>query len=153
MGCWRSFAGKKTSWACLESGLKLIFHWKANFLILGKSLFKSFFALLILCTVTNNEVSSANSFRLNWRPSGKLLKWIRYKRAPRIDPCGTPARTSLQYKCWPFRINLCFRDFKKSVQIFKSGPPIPFCPDLLMRPLCQTLSNAFVLSKNTPRNS
>ena len=43
--------------------LKLIFHWKAHFVILVKSLFKSFVALLILCT--NNEVSPANSFGLH----------------------------------------------------------------------------------------
>ena len=65
---------KITSWACLEiSGLKLIFHWKAHFVILVKSLFKSFVAFLILCTVANNEVSSANSFGLHWRPSDKSL--------------------------------------------------------------------------------
>ena len=56
---------KITSRAGLEiSGLKLIFHWKAHFVILGKSLFKSFVALLILCAVANNEVSSANSIGL-----------------------------------------------------------------------------------------
>ena len=57
---------KITSGACLEiSGLLLIFHWKAHFVILVKSLFKLFVALLILCTVANNEVSSANSFGLH----------------------------------------------------------------------------------------
>ena len=66
--------GKIPSWACSEiSGLKLIFHWKAHFVILVKSLFKSFVAFLILCTVANNEVSSANSFGLHWRPSDKSL--------------------------------------------------------------------------------
>ena len=51
---------KITSRACLEiSGLKLIFHWKVHFVILVKSLFKSFVAFLILCTVANSEVSSA----------------------------------------------------------------------------------------------
>ena len=65
---------KITSWACLEiSGLKLIFHWKTHFVILVKSLFKSFVALSILCTVASNEVSSANSFALHWRPSDKSL--------------------------------------------------------------------------------
>ena len=63
----QTFCKKKiTSCACLEiSGLKLIFHWKAQFVILVKSLFKSFVAFLILCTVANNEVSSANSFGLH----------------------------------------------------------------------------------------
>ena len=57
---------KITSRACVElSGLKLIFHWKAHFVILVKSLLKSFVALLILCTIANNEVSPENSFRLH----------------------------------------------------------------------------------------
>ena len=56
-----------------------------------------------------------------------------------LDPCGTLARTSLPDECWPLRTSLCFRDFKKSVKIFKGDPPIPFCSILLMRPLCQTL--------------
>ena len=57
---------KVTSWACLEiSGLKFIFHWKNHFVILVKSLFKSFVALLILCTVANNELSSPNGFGLH----------------------------------------------------------------------------------------
>ena len=61
-------------WAWLEiSVLKLIFHWRAHFVILVKSFFKAFATFLILCTVTNNEVSSANSFGLNWRPSDKSL--------------------------------------------------------------------------------
>ena len=41
-----------------------IFHWKAHFVILVKSLFKSFVALLILCLLENNEVSFAKSFGL-----------------------------------------------------------------------------------------
>ena len=57
---------KITSCAFLEiSGLKIIFHWKAHFVILVKSLFKSFVAFLILCTVANDEVSSGNSFGLH----------------------------------------------------------------------------------------
>ena len=57
---------KTTSSACLEiSGLKLVFQWKAHFVILVKSLFKSFVAFLILCTVANSEVSSTNSFGLH----------------------------------------------------------------------------------------
>ena len=41
-----------------------IFHWKDHFVILVKSLFKSFVALLILCLLENNEVSFAKSFGL-----------------------------------------------------------------------------------------
>ena len=65
---------KIISWDCLEiSGLRLIFVWKAHFVILVKSLLKSFVALLILCTVANNEVSSSNSFELHLGSSDKSL--------------------------------------------------------------------------------
>ena len=72
MGCYRPFARKITSKTCLEiSGLKLIFYSKAHFVIWVKPLFKSFVALLVLCTVAN-ELSSENSIGLHWRPSNKL---------------------------------------------------------------------------------
>ena len=145
---------KIISWACLDiSGLKLIFQWKAHFVILVKSLFKSFVALTILRTIANIEVSYANSFELYWRPSDKSLISIRNKGGPRMDLCVTPPRTSLQDECWPCRTILYFPDFKKSAKIFKRGPPIPFCSYLWMRPLCQTLSNAFEIYKNRPRTS
>ena len=41
-----------------------------------------------------------------------------------LDPCRTPARTSLPDECWPFRTSLCFHDFKKSVKILKGDPPV-----------------------------
>ena len=66
-------------------------------MILVKSLFKSFVAFLILCTVANNEVPSAKQF--GYTEDHKSLIHIRNKRGPRIDPCGTPARTSLQDEC------------------------------------------------------
>ena len=107
MVCYRPFAGKNNFTSRLRiSGLKFIFHWKSHFVILGKSLFKSFVALLISCAVANNEVSSANSIGLYWRPSVKSLIQIRNKRGPRIDPPRIPARTSLQDECWPFRATL-----------------------------------------------
>ena len=63
MRFFRTFEGKKISWACLKiSVLILIDHWKAYFV-----------ALLISCTVENNEGSSATSFGLYWRPLDKSL--------------------------------------------------------------------------------
>ena len=50
-------------------------------MILVKSLFKSFVALLILCTVVNNEVSSANSFKLHPRSFISEIEW-----APPVCP-------------------------------------------------------------------
>ena len=54
------------------SGLKLIFNWKAQIISI-KSLFKFAVASLILRTVKNKEVSSANDFVLQRKPSDKSL--------------------------------------------------------------------------------
>ena len=64
MGYYGRPIGGKIIWrGCPEIyGLKFIFYWEAHFVILVKSLFKSFVSLLTLCTVTNNEVSSAKHF-------------------------------------------------------------------------------------------
>ena len=58
-----------TSWACLlESGLKFIFHWKAQLLILAKSLFSSFADVFMSSVTESKDVSSANSLALEERP-------------------------------------------------------------------------------------
>ena len=57
------FLLRMTSWAyLLGSGLKFIFHWKAQSLILPKSLFKLVLIELIFWTTEKREVSSGNSF-------------------------------------------------------------------------------------------
>ena len=62
------------SWACLlRSGLKVIFHWKAQSLIFFRSLFNSIADVFISCTTENREVSSANSLALDDKQSGKSL--------------------------------------------------------------------------------
>ena len=56
---------KMTSWACLlESGLKLIFHWKAQSSTYFKSSFNSLAEVFTSWTTDNNDVSSAKSFRI-----------------------------------------------------------------------------------------
>ena len=68
-GEWESllnFLPETNSWACLlESGLKLIFHWCNQWLILAKPLSSSAAELSILCTTENIEVSSANNLALD----------------------------------------------------------------------------------------
>ena len=65
---------KITSWACLlGSGLKLIFHWKAQLFILFKSSFK-FFTDKYLSNITEKrDVSSTNSLGFKTRFSNKSL--------------------------------------------------------------------------------
>ena len=85
-------------------------------MILIKSLSKSFVASLKLCTVAKND------FGLHFTPPGKSLIYINKKQQRAKNwPCGTPARTSPQAKCRPFKITLCFRDFRKSVKILKKA--------------------------------
>ena len=58
-----SFRLKIISCVCLVgSGLKFIFHWNAEVLILVKPLFDSLADLLIFSTTEYSDVSSANSF-------------------------------------------------------------------------------------------
>ena len=67
-------------------------------MILVQSLSKSFIALLILCNVANNEVSSANSMGYTEDHQIWIIDINKKQKGPRIDRCGTSARTSLQDK-------------------------------------------------------
>ena len=62
------------SWACLlRSGLKVVFHWKAQSLIFFWPMSNSIADVSISCTTENREVSSANSLALDDKTSGKSL--------------------------------------------------------------------------------
>ena len=85
---------KMTPWACLlESGLKLIFHWKAQSLTFFKSSFNSLAEVFTSWTSENNNVSSAKSFTLLVKLSDKSFILIK-NNGPRIDPC------ELQHEHW-----------------------------------------------------
>ena len=67
-----------SSAACLVwSGLKFIFHWNAQSLILAKSLFKSLADLVIFSTTKNKDVSSANNFAFDAKSLDKSYMYIR----------------------------------------------------------------------------
>ena len=79
-----------TSCACLErSGLKVIFHfyvqWKKFFRPLSSWLAE----ILGSYTVEDNDVSSANSFTVDSKFSGRSFMYIRKSNGPKIEPCGT----------------------------------------------------------------
>ena len=60
-----------TSWACLVvSGLKFVFYWVAQLLILSKSLLR---LLRVSCITENKNVSSGKIFALDERPSVRSL--------------------------------------------------------------------------------
>ena len=72
------------TWACLlGSGLKFIFHWKAQLPIFSKSSLRSLVQVLISWTMENREVSSAKSLHSLLRPSDKSLIYIRNIKGPR----------------------------------------------------------------------
>ena len=108
------------------SWLKLIFHWKAQLLINVKSLLISLAEVLMSWTTENKEVSSANNLHSPLRPFGKSLTYIKNKRGPRMEPCGTQALISTQDQHWPFKTTLCFLLVNKSFSILIRSPHIPF---------------------------
>ena len=117
---WDSFwilREKRTSWACLlGSGLKVIFHWKAQLFILFKSSFK-FFADKSLSNITEKrDVSSANSLGFETRFSDKSFIYIKKSSGPRIEPWGTPASTLTHVEFWPFRTTFCFLSLRNHCQ-------------------------------------
>ena len=85
-----SLGEKTTSWACLMgSGLKLIFHWKAQLFILVKSWFHLFADECLSFITEKSDVSSASSFEV--KLSGKSFMYIKKSSGPRTELWGTPA--------------------------------------------------------------
>ena len=66
-----------------------------------------------------------------------------------MEPWGTPALTFFTVENCSLRITRCFLSFKKSRKRFSKFPDMPFWVSLKMIPSCQTLSNAFEISRNT----
>ena len=97
----------------------------------------------------NKEVQSANNLHSLLRPSGESLRYIKNKRGPRMEPCGTPAHISSQGKYWPFKTTLFFLLVKKSFSILNKSPHIQFWRCLYISTAYQTLSKAFEISRNS----
>ena len=140
--------------ACLlGSGLKLIFRWKYQSLIIFKSLLTSLAEVLASWATKNKEASSAKNLHSLSRPFGKSLTYIKNRWGPRMEPCSTPGRISTQDAPWPFKTTLCFLLVDKSFSIWIKSPHILFWRSLSISPACQTLSKAFEISRNNPRTS
>ena len=89
------FPLKIPSCACLiKYGLKFIFNWNAQVLILAKSLFKSLRNLVIFSTREKRDISSTNNFWLDAKSSDKPIMYNRKTNSPIIELCGTPASTA-----------------------------------------------------------
>ena len=65
-----------------------------------------------------------------------------------MEPWGTPASMLVQGEACPFKTTRYFLKLRKSVIIFKILSDIPFCFNLNIGPLYQTLSNALDISKS-----
>ena len=59
----------------------------------------------------------------------------------------TPASAFVQEETCPFKVTLYFLSFKKSNTTLSSLREMRFCFRLEIKPLCQTLSNAFQVSR------
>ena len=82
-----AFLEKYSSLACLfRSGLNCILHWKAQFFINSKSLFKVAQETCLSKTLKKREVSSANILQLDSMLSGKSFMYTKKNRGPSTDP-------------------------------------------------------------------
>ena len=53
--------------------------------------------------MVKRDVSSAKSFLLDFISFGKSLMSVRKRSVPKVDPCGTPAKTGLHDEDWPLK--------------------------------------------------
>ena len=106
--------------------------------------------ILTVWSTENSKVSSVNSLQslLSW--AVKSLIYIRNKHGQRMELWRTPKQISPQEENWPFKIIICFwllKNLSKMINI------LTFLCNLKINPSCQTLSNAFEMSRNIPLTS
>ena len=152
-GGWQSvfsLLGKITSWSCLlESGLKLIFLWRC--FILLRSLLSFEVVITESWIMEKTKLSSAKSLVLEDKPSAKSLIYIKNNKSPRMERWGSPPLALVHEKDYPFNTTLCFLFVKECFKAFNKLPSILFSCNI--RPSCQTLSDAFEISRKTPLTS
>ena len=75
---------------------------------------------------------------------------MKKRRQPKIEHWGTPASILAHTDDWPLRRALWNLSLKKLSIRFKRSRETPIDSSLNNKPLCQTLSKAFEISKETP---
>ena len=105
--------------------------------------------ILTFCTMEKRNVWSGKSLAIVDRLSDGSLMWIKNNICPSMGFWGTPASILAQGEDCPFKTTCYFLKLRKSVIIFKPLSYVPFCFNLSIRSLCQTLWNALDKSKNT----
>ena len=125
---------KTTFWACLDkSGLKIIFHLRAH----------SYFLKIItqlpgryvkIINFGKKNVVSANNLASDSKPSGRLLIYIKDRRGPTIDPCGTPANMGNQSEVWLLIVTLWYLLLKKLWRNLRILPVKPIVSPFINKP-------------------
>ena len=60
----------------------------------------------VILLEAKKQVSLANKLTFDFRSVAKSFMYIRKKRGPKIDPCGTSARIHSQSDVFPLRVTL-----------------------------------------------
>ena len=128
-------------------GIKIHLLWKTRCFILARSLLSSEVVFTESWITGKREVSSVKSSILEDKPSAKTLIYIKNSNGLRMEPWVTPTLTLVHEEDCPFNTTFCFLFLKKCFKTFNKLPDIPLFCNLNIRPSCETLSNAFEMSK------
>ena len=124
--------------SCLRlfgSELGFVFHWKAHWFIVSELSLRSLAEILISWTTENKDALSANNLL-------SLLKSLDTLTDTRMD---INPRKTLTIQSYSLR--------RKSSKMLRISPLAPYWRNLKSSPLCQTLSQTFVMSRKIPRTS
>ena len=96
-----SFTRKDNFFICLDkSELKALFHWNTHSEILFKLSFNCFVDKSTSWTTEKMNVSS-KSFVIDDKFLVRSLLYIKKKRGPKIEPCGTQSIVGNHVEDWP----------------------------------------------------
>src|SRR5215813_2466938 len=104
--------------------LKDIFHCLVHSLIKSRSFCKRLASSLPLTTLIT-FASSAKKLSLLSIVHPRSLMYIRNRRGPSTDPCGTPLPTSVHSEKLPLIITLCFLSVNHPLIQPSKSPPTP----------------------------
>ena len=117
---WGSFLPAKYNFS--GSGLKFIFHWKAQLLMSSKI---ARWSINIMNYQKQTSVISKQYTFIFWA-SNRSLIYIKNSKRPRINLWGTPARASARDEHWTFKPIIYFLLQRESRKMLTISPLIPF---------------------------
>ena len=95
------------------------------------------------------DVSSKKILHVELRLLLNSFRYIKNKRGPRTEPCGTLHFTASQEELWLLRATLYWHSWRYSLKRFNSSPSIPYDSSLRRSSLWHTLSNALDTFRST----